>query len=82
MRQMMTLADKGWTDMKTMISVLDFKSNARVASLLLVISALLCGLGKDHFISGLVSTKPTNHHSPFRPYKERLSIETFRALKA
>ena len=46
MRQMLTLADKGWSDFHTLTHMVRPNSGRRIRSRLLVLSALLCSLGK------------------------------------
>lgn len=46
MRQMLALADKGWTDTSVLSGLLIPYANRRMGSPLLILSALLCGLGR------------------------------------
>lgn len=56
MRQMLALADKGWTDTMVLSGLVIPYANRRMGSPLLILSALLCGLGRmnsflsSHFI--------------------------------
>ena len=50
MRQTLVLADKGWLDLRTWINLFGFMSG-RIYSPLLILSMLLCGLGKNMLFS-------------------------------
>ena len=47
MRQMLALADKGWSDIQILLDVMRPSTSRRTRSTLLIISALLCGVGKN-----------------------------------
>ncbi len=47
MRQTLALADKGWTDLAILNSMVNFRDKQHVGSRFLVFSALLCGIGEQ-----------------------------------
>lgn len=47
MRQMLALADKGWSDIQILLDIMRPSTSRRTRSTLLVTSALLCGVGKN-----------------------------------
>lgn len=47
MRQMIALADKGWSDIQILLDIMRPSTSRRTRSTLLIISCLLCGLGKN-----------------------------------
>ena len=47
MRQMLALADKGWSDIQILLDIMRPSMSSRTRSTLLIASALLCGLGKN-----------------------------------
>ena len=47
MRQMLALADKGWSDIQTLLDIMRPSTSRRTRSTLLITSALLCGVGKN-----------------------------------
>ena len=71
MRQMLALADKGWTDTMVLSGLLRPDANRRVSSPLLILAALLCGLGRDKLISISVFHTKTMHQLSSSPlYRE------------
>lgn len=50
MRQMLALADKGWSDIQILLDVMRPSTSRRTRSTLLILSALLCGVGKDTYL--------------------------------
>lgn len=47
MRQMLALADKGWSDIQILLDIMRPSTSRRTRSTLLITSALLCGVGKN-----------------------------------
>ena len=50
MRQMLALADKGWSDIQILLDIMRPSTSRRTRSTLLIISALLCGVGKNTYL--------------------------------
>lgn len=71
MRQTLALADKGWTDTAVLSGLLRPDANRRMGSPLLILSALLFGLGRNEPISiSAIYVKIMHQLSLFPSYRE------------
>lgn len=65
MRQTLALADKGWTDTTTLTSLMNPNASRRTGSPLLLLSALLCGSGRNEFDCVFILRTETVFSSPY-----------------